>query len=256
MTVDATKVKRPIIYRPEPAQTFLNLLVYGDPGVGKTTLAESANRCEYTAPALIANVEGGMLSIVGNKPDVVDIGSYQDLEEVFWWLASGDHEYRTFVIDSLNEAQELNLDSIVTGHLSTTTKKGASRSGIDDRWLDDFGDSASQMGRLLRNFRDLPMHTMFTCLARTRDEDGEAVVKPHLTPALCGRVMQYMDIVGYLYTQEVASEEEEGMPTTHRRLLCQPFGRYSAKDRSGRLGTIVDNPTINSLMGLILREEE
>ena len=98
------------IYKPEIVDYKLKALFYGPPGVGKTSLLATANLHPSTAPILIINVEGGMLSVTDTTalgmteaPDVVDLTSYDQLGDIFWFLAKGDHPYRSVGIDSLAE---------------------------------------------------------------------------------------------------------------------------------------------------------
>jgi len=242
-------VKKPEIYKPRMDQYFLKMLLYGDPGVGKTTLAASAMDCDATKDVLIINVEGGLLSVVDYAPDVVDLESWAHLDDLFWFLAKGDHNYKTVVIDSLSELQLVNVDSVITNAMK---KPGNKRENADEVWLDDYGKSNSQVRNAVRKFRDLPMHVIFTCLAaRSQDADKNEQVHPALPPKMRGMVMGYMDVVGFMYTKNV--KNEDGTERTDRVLLTQPYGKWVAKDRSlgGRLGITMDNPTISMMINQI-----
>lgn len=259
---------KPEIYKPTLRDYKLKMLLYGPPGVGKTTFAATADIHPFTKKVLFINIEGGMLSVadageVGLQelPDAVDLKNFAHLDKIFWWLAKGDHPYQTVVLDSLSELQLVNLDSIVEGQLGKVTSSGARRLDMDDVWLDDYGKSTQQLRRVLRKLRNLPMHVIFTCLdATSQDKEKNERVHPALTPKIRGALMGYMDIVGYMYTQEVeveAEDEESDNETEYiRRILCQPYGKWSAKDRSpgGRLGIVVDDPTVPKFMELITGE--
>ena len=254
-----TELKKPKIYKPHIEKYNLKMMMHGPAGVGKTTMLATANLHKLTAPILIINVEGGMLSItdteaIGLKepPDVVDLESFDHLEEIFWYLAKGDHPYRSVGIDSLSELQVVNLESIVKKLVGKSSSTGAKRESLDDVWQDDYGTSTQQLRRMVRKFRDLPMHVFFTCHSTsTQDKDKNEEVHPMLTPKLRTSVMGYLDVVGFMYT--TTEEDEDGEESVVRQLLCRPFGKWVAKDRSPgeRLGLQIESPSIPKIMELI-----
>ena len=60
---------------------FFNMLVYGESGVGKTTLAGSADEVAEMRKVLIIDIEGGTLSIRKKFPnvEVVRVKNWPDL---------------------------------------------------------------------------------------------------------------------------------------------------------------------------------
>ena len=177
--VGPTGFTKPIIYKPRIEQYKLKMMVYGPPGVGKTTLLASAGLHKLTAPILLINIEGGILSVADSSilglkepPDVVDLKSFEGLEQIFWYLAKGSHPYKSVGIDSLSELQMINLEGIVKKLVNKISAGGAKRESLDDIWREDYGTSTQQLRRVVRQFRDLPMHVFFSCHdATSQDKD-------------------------------------------------------------------------------------
>jgi len=248
------------VYRASVENYWLKMLIYGKPGSGKTTLGATADDHKLTKNVLFLNAEGGLLSVTNREPTplAVDINSYQDMEDIFWWLANEEYkedklDINTVVIDSGTEIQNMNLESIVKDKMGQKTRQGKERTGIDDVWLEDYGDSTTQLRRMYRRFRDLPMHVIITCLeGRTQDKDKTEQVHPLMTPKLRESICGYVDIVGYLYTDE--KEGDDGNNKTERKMLCQEYGKFFAKDRSplGKLGMIMTNPTMPKIMNKLI----
>lgn len=120
--------------------------------------------------------------------------------------------------------------------------------------LPDYGSNTNQMRKIIRAFRDLPMNIIFTALAKEVKDDitGEVYIRPALTDKLTEDTLGYMDIVGYYYTRQNKDDETK----LDRILQVQPFKNRTAKDRSGRLGNGLINPTFKRIMGLITGTEQ
>ena len=110
------------------------------------------------------------------------------------------------------------------------------------------------MRRFIRMARDLDMNVFLTPLAMDEKNEVTGAVKtmPKMSSKLAADVCGYVDIVGYLYVDNV--ETEDGIEPM-RRMLVQPVGAYYAKDRSGMLGTVIDNPTFPEVYDMIFGEE-
>lgn len=231
-------------------QDFLNILIFGESGVGKTVLATSAAAVPSMAPVLVLNYEGGLLSakqladtigIPKGALKTVRLNSFYEIEGVYNALREEDHPFRTVIIDSLTELQKASMDQIMT----EVTRKDASR----DKEIPaqrDWGKSLEQVRRIVRGYRDLPMHTIYTALAKEDKDEitGEVKVRPDLPGKLAGQVAQFMDEVFYMFSTMDTKDEEDIIV---RKILTANLGKYSGKDRSGRLSTFVEDPSMKKL---------
>lgn len=210
---------------------YLNIFLFGESGVGKTVFLGSVSEITEMSPALILDIEGGTLSLSDFFPnvDVVRISTWRELVRVYEALESGSTEYKTVGIDSLSEAQKLSMEYIMTAAVK------------EDRDIDrdvpqmrHWGKNLEQTRRLVRGFRDLPMHCIFTSLASIdKDNRGRTTYRPMLTGKLAGEIPGFVDIVMYMYIKEHGDQLK-------RLLVTRKTDAILAKDRSNKLPPIVE----------------
>jgi phage nucleotide-binding protein len=243
----------------------IKMLVYAPPGYGKTYLLGTAPPDKRLMPMVIADFEGGVRSIKSKavtvpledlpkyKPTldkivVVRIKHWEDFDDLYDVLSSDDNPYNTLAIDSLSELNYLNLQENVAHAI-----KGDRGHDPDIPERQDYLRSSTQMRKLIRFFRDLPMNTIFTAQANEKENPQTKRMQavPSLTGKLVNEIPGLVDIVAYLGL--VDDEDENGDPFTYRSLLVQPSGRFMAKarDEDGRLGESIDKPTLPAILDLL-----
>lgn len=219
---------------------YINGMVYGDPGVGKTHWAATAVGSDMDE-VLFINIEGGLQTIRNFKklPRVEHIGvgdpnskieAVSKLEEVIWKVISkapGFGDIRTVVIDSVSELQNRDLEDVVED----------AKKDIDDIGQDEYRKSTYRMRKVMRLARDAPFHLILTGLTKTaRDRKTQEVVGmgPALTRALGESIIGFMDFVWYMY---------EDPQTKERCFLTRKKGPVYAKTRDDR-----DNPAFPEIL--------
>lgn len=232
---------------PSEAVDWLNFLIYGEPGAGKTYLAGTAEDSKLTSPVLFIDVEGGVATIRFRKTiDVVTVRSMPELEKIHGKLYhsiddKGRMYYKTVVIDSLSELTDVDMRFIMKDAYGRNPDKVDPDVPSQREW----GKARNHMRTIVRAFRDLPCNVIFTCqVAMDKDEGQPLRYRPGFAGKLATELPGFMDIVGYIYP-----ENNQGVII--RKLQVQGTRRVVAKDRTASLGDVLENATIPQLFDLI-----
>lgn len=222
---------------------FFNLLIYGESGVGKTTLAGSCDAVAAMRPVLNIDIEGGTESLRHSYPDVetVRVKTWKEVQGVYNELAEGTHKYRTVLLDSLTEIQKFNMYNIMTDLAQKRPDLDPDVPGMRE-----WGKNLEQIRRMVRAFRDLEMHTIFTALVREEknQKTGLTTMQPSLSGKMAGEVAAFLDVVVYYYVKQIGDGTEAEFK---RLLLTQKTDTQVAKDRSGKLPMVMESPNMQMI---------
>jgi phage nucleotide-binding protein len=225
---------------------YMNILIYGDSGVGKTRLAGSADAVPSMRKVLLVDVEGGSLTLEHTYPDIdlVRVKTWDQVQGVYDSLYAGGHGYNTVILDSLTEIQKFNMDQVMLAMLENDGKTDP-----DVPSLREWGKNLNQMRKFVRAFRDLEMHTIFTALGQQQKTRlGSMVKKPYLSGKLADEVAAFLDIVVYMYKKQIGDDNL-------RLLLTEATDDVTAKDRTNKLPTVLQDPTMADILKYIGKNE-
>jgi hypothetical protein len=226
----------------------LTMLIYGESGAGKSSLAATA-----PYPRLMLDVETGHrflpISVRYWNPFsepapiadgtwdtcVVSCDNYAVVLKAYQVLRSGQHQFRSLIIDSVSELQVKLLDQLV---------------GTEQVKMQQWGDVLRQLGGLLRDVRDLTMHptnpleaVVLTAMAKA---DKEGKFHPYLQGQLAVVIPYFYDIMGALVIETYPNPDPTQPAQRFRRLYVEGTNKYEAKERvQGRLGQIVEQDYLN-----------
>ena len=252
-------------------ERYLKALIYGNYGVGKTTLAASANEVPSMQHVLVINAESGDLSVDNHENlDAITVQDFKTLGQINEFLKqhcvardAGDvdrlralearvrgceedeikepRRYKTVIIDSLSELEAYCFNQLLG--ITDSTRLDEETQSAD--WA-EYKKNNTMILRVVRAFRDLPMHVIMTAGENyNQDETKKYKYSPDLTGKLAKKVQGFFDMVGYY----VQAKSAEG--SVARRLYVMPSGsgRYDAKHRYQAFkGEFFTNPTIGSIL--------
>jgi hypothetical protein len=221
------------------------MVLYGDPGTGKTTAA--ASMASYGTVIYIDTEQGLKASAL--RQHGINLSniephrnlSYLQLRDLAWELKARieDGEPIAGVVwDSMTATVPALLSDLTVEAAAKAERRGETRPSYVAH-QDDWGNAIAQIRELLRFFRDLPIHMVITAHARrSTDESGEVRMGPATSPALQNDLVAYTDVVIATHVVEVDGQ-------LIRAGYTNPAGRYDAKDRFGVLPTRMVLPSFD-----------
>lgn len=228
-----------------------NMLVYSEPGEGKTPFLATVIDVPRMVPALLIDCDSGTLSVRESKglntihllarSTEKGILAWDILEEIYAWLVLADHPYKTVMLDGGTELQRFCELSCI----SLAIKKRAEDGKDHDLELAELGDYRrlqERMRRTYTKFRDIVTkdgrRVNFIATAhegKLKDDlTGAITIQPLFTGKLAPMAASVFDIVARLKTTEDGK----------KFLVPHLEGRARGRDRSRSLGNTIENPTM------------
>lgn len=190
----------------------LNMLVYGDPGVGKTSFIGTAKN------VLIADTESGLLALKDQDVPYVAIRKWADIEELYRYLRDEKHDFKVIAIDTMTELTKKLVQEMEEGKKFTNASGGLTLQG--------WGEVIKKVRNTVRAFRDLNISVIFTAHAQFESTDEASKMRvPMLQGKLPMELASMVDIVGYM---EVVGDGEDKKHV----IRAESSQKYYAKDRT------------------------
>ena len=234
-------------------EDFVNIMVYGSSGIGKTVLAGSDDDVLFIAPE-----DGGTLSAkrFGSNAQKWPVNGFSDVIEAYdylWDLSDGARKplpYKWIAIDSATEMQEMTMRYI----LDEARKENPARDP-DIPAIQDWQRYYEMFKRLVKGFNALPVNVLWTALEQdATDEEGNL----YRVPLLKGKGVQYakqfsswMTSFGYMQVVRVPSAKQEAdKPKQYdekRVITWRATPTVTAKDRTRCLEPYTVDLTLRQL---------
>lgn len=241
-------------------------LISGLTGSGKTTLASTIAECGKTLFVDLVGEKGTRVfqgAPYASNIDVVRPTSVTDLDDVFWTLNGGQHDYEAVVLDSLTGLQKMAMRYLL-GHSETAVKEIAKGGATAEfrTWgqaLDIMTDTATFWYGLADGNRSRPLHVVMTTQVKEElhESTGEIVHYPDVQRGARSIVLSTPDYVVYC---DVLNEEldEDAEPMHIVRFGSNPTYRMKARiphDLRGKIPSVLGKkgPTSLTTLSRILR---
>lgn len=213
----------------------ISIIIYGNPGVGKTTLATTLPPDE----TIIINAEAGLGPLLGkghvvfNVNETVHDNEFEKVVDDFYkQLRTTTHPFKNVIIDNLSE-----IENQLVLHITK-------RHGKEAPALREYGDASFKMKQWVHQFRDLVfqgINVVFNAWEfpmDLRNVEGSIItlvvpkVAKSIVPMVCGCV----DIVGHLEVHEKTGKRWIRLRPNDQFLCKSQFkGVGGQQDQSGEL---------------------
>lgn len=227
----------------------MSFLVHGHSKVGKSSLALTG-----PVPRLLCDVEAAA-HLLPNKliwwnpmtepmpvydgtwdTCVVDVENFETVIQVYNIIKTGNHPFKTLVIDSISELQ------------STIMKMSMKQQ--------DWGLVLAKLSSLCRDLRDLPRKRnnpleMLVLTAMTKKYDAApdgsgGIYKPYLQGQIATLIPYWYDVVAYYFIQPYRDPETQAVVNV-RRLLTGKNSEFEAGNRVAGMEEYINYPHLEQI---------
>lgn len=172
--------------------TTIKMLVYGQPGIGKSTMALSAPN-----PVLF-DFDGGVQRVnVAFQCPTLQVKNWEEALQALDELRGNDVECNTIVIDTAGKMLDFMSDFIMRNDSKMRMRDGSLS-------LKGYGARKVMFQNFLRDVAMMGKNIVFVAHER-EEKDGETkIVRPEIGGSSAGDLMKELDLVGYV--QAVGSD--------------------------------------------------
>lgn len=211
---------------------FVNLLIYGDSGIGKTVFCGSDDDVLFIAPE-----DNGTLSAkrFGSTAKKWKINRWGDIVEAYEWLCTLETiPFNWIILDSLTEMQQMCMRAILDEAVEMNPGRDP-----DVPQLQDWQPYFERFRRLVKAFNSLPVNVVYTSLQQyEEDEDGEKVALPMIQgkgTQFANQVISWMTSFGRMTVRRKKSgtdDDGNAVYEEYRVIQWKASKTVLAKDRT------------------------
>lgn len=208
-----------LIRKPSELKTpnTIKALIYGQPGIGKTTFAISAPR------SLLLDFDGGVHRVNPlHQVDTVQIESWENCLEVLTYDLKA---YRTLVIDTAGKM----LDYMGVYLIAKNPKLGKANGALT---LQGYGERKAEFIAFLKRVSLMGKHIVFVAHDREEKDNDQKIIRPEIGGSSAGDLIKELDMVGYM---EAIGKK--------RTISFDPCEKYYGKNTCG-LESLMDIPEL------------
>ena len=225
----------------------ITMLVYGDPGIGKTRFVGSAK-------TLILAVENGTISARKSKGDakVWDCSTWEKFKTAYEWLVENaalpGFPFDWVAIDTGTQLQLNIRRDIVDADAAVDDSRNP-----DTVELQEYGEEQQRLMRYVTLVNDLPVNVCWTAHSMlVSNEEGEELRLPNFHGkgyGVANWIAAQMHCVGYMHYADV--KKRDGSVTKTRIITWRGSENLIAKDRFDALGARTINKGLAEVTKII-----
>jgi hypothetical protein len=201
-------------------QPTIKVLIYGQPGLGKTTLALS------TPQPLLLDFDGGVHRVSPqHQTDTLQVNSW---EEVLSVLKEDLTAYKTIVIDTAGKM----LDFMATYIIKNDPKMAKRDGGLQ---IQGYGARKVMFNVFLSQVTQLGKHLVFVAHDKEEKDGDTKFVRPEIGGSSGGDLIKEIDLVGYM---EAIGKK--------RTISFDPCEKFYGKNTC-HLETVINLPDVNKM---------
>jgi hypothetical protein len=217
---------------------FPKILIVGGPGSGKTYFLATGNPKETLLISIKS--ESGLMTLHNREIDYVEVEGLKDLQEVYSFIKTGTHKYKTIGIDSITQLQ------------NTLIKSDLKAAQGYEKW-----NKVKELTfEVVHSLKLLPLNVIFTC--ETADEKDQATGEVKVYPKLMGSsqndIAYWFDEVYYF--KRWSEIDNQGVERIFYGCLTQSGDKYPCKSRIGILPRVIVNPNLNEIIAQLKNKKE
>lgn len=166
--------------------TTIKMLIYGQPGTGKSSMALSAPN------PVMFDFDGGIQRVnVAFQCPTLQVKKWEDAISAIEELKSGEDDCKTIIIDTAGKMLDFMSDYIMRNDSKMKMRDGSLS-------LKGYGARKVMFQNFLREVSMMGKHIVFVAHER-EDKDGDTrIVRPEIGGSSAGDLMKELDLVGYV----------------------------------------------------------